>query len=299
MIGISGSSGFIGQNLLNSLHEAKCISLREKDWKILANNCDVLVNLVGKAHDHRGTATEQDYYYINLELTKEVFHVFKESSATLLIHVSSLAALEEFESSKPLTEADECHPNSWYGLSKRAAEIWLMKQKFSADKKIIILRPPMVHGSGDKGNLGLLYKLISKGIPYPLTSFNNSRSFISMDNFCYFIEQIILHQDKLDTGIYHIADDDAVSTKDIIEIIKKVSGKRVPTLALPKLLVKAIAKVGDKVPIPLNTPRLRKMTSDLLVSNEKIKQGLGIEKLPLTAKEGLEKTIKSFSERSE
>ena len=49
----------------------------------------------------------------------------------------------------------------------------------------------MIHGIGDKGNLGLLHKFISKGIPYPLSSFNNYRSFISMDNFSFFIKSII------------------------------------------------------------------------------------------------------------
>src|SRR5690606_12663074 len=105
--------------------------------------------------------------------------------------------------------------------------------------------PPMVHGPGDKGNLALLYKLISKGIPYPLSSFDNSRSFISIDNFSFFIQQIIEHQDKLDSGIYHIADDESISTKEIIEIIKNVTGKNVPNIALPKFLVKGIAKIGD------------------------------------------------------
>src|SRR5690606_37353749 len=127
----------------------------------------------------------------------------------------------------------------------------------------------------------------------PLSSFDNNRSFISIDNFCYFIEHIILNQGKIESGIYHIADDEAVSTKDIIGIIKEIEGRRVPNLALPKKVVEWIARLGDVIPIPLNTKRLKKMTSDLLVSNHKIKAALGVQKLPLTAKEGLIKTIRS------
>src|SRR5690606_34966386 len=152
----------------------------------------------------------------------------------------------------------------------------------------------MGHGLGDKGNLGLLYKLISKGIPYPLASFTNKRSFISIDNFTFFIKMIIDNQQKLNSGIYHIADDESISTKEIIEIIKNVTGKNVLNIAMPKFLIRVVAKMGDILPIPLNSKRLKKMTSDLLVSNQKIKQALGIEKLPLTAKDGLEQTIKSF-----
>src|SRR5690606_37898463 len=103
-------------------------------------------------------------------------------------------------------EDSSCNPISWYGHSKRTAEKWLLEQHLPPGKKLVILRPPMVHGPGDKGNLGLLYKLISKGIPYPLASFDNRRSFISIDNFSFFIEQIITHHEKMDSGIYHIAD---------------------------------------------------------------------------------------------
>lgn len=294
MIGIIGASGFIGENLLRALNHSEGFSLRKDGWQKQLSSASVIVNLVGKAHDHDGTGTEQDYYYANVELAKQVFNAFLESSVNLLIHVSSLAALEEFESSIPLTESDKCNPVSWYGKSKREAEEWLFAQELPVGKKLLILRPPMVHGPGDKGNLGLLYKLISRGIPYPLASFDNKRSFISIDNFSFFIQQIIENREKLDSGIYHIADDEVISTKELIAIIKNVTGKKVPNIALPKLLVQGMAKVGDILPIPLNSKRLKKMTSNLLVSNAKIKNALHIDKLPLTAKQGLELTIRSF-----
>src|SRR5690606_10609542 len=139
-----------------------------------------------------------------------------------------------------------CNPASWYGKSKRAAEEWLLAQDVPEGKKLIILRPPMVHGPGDKGNLGLLYKLISKGIPYPLSSFDNRRSFISIDNFCFFIQQIINKNDIIKSGIYHVADDEPVSTKEIIDIIKEVTDKNTPNLALSKFLVRGIARSEER-----------------------------------------------------
>lgn len=293
---VLGANGFIGKNLISKLDFCKGISIRVVGWENLIVNSDTIINLVGKAHNHKGTATEEDYCHANTVLAKQVYNTFISSDAKLLIHISSLAALEEFESPNPLRESDLSNPISFYGKTKREAEEWLIKQELPTDKKLIILRPPMVHGPGDKGNLGLLYKFISKGIPYPLSSFDNKRSFISIDNFCHFVQQIIENQEKLESGIYHIADDEPISTKEIIAIMKKVTNKNVPNVALPKAFVKTIAKIGDKIPIPLNSKRLKKMTSDLLVSNEKIKTALGIEKLPLTAKEGVEKTIRSFKE---
>nr|WP_315401958.1 NAD-dependent epimerase/dehydratase family protein [uncultured Sphingobacterium sp.] len=291
---ILGASGFIGQNLLTALPGSLSVSLRNNDWAEKLSSANIIVNLIGKAHDHGGVATEKDYYYVNTELVKVVFEAFINSSSNVLIHVSSLAAIEEFEATKPLLETDSSNSVSWYGRSKRAAEEWLLEQKLPTDKRLIIIRPPMVHGSGDKGNLGLLYKLISKSVPYPLSSFDNKRSFISITNFCFFIQQVIEKYHNLKSGIYHVSDDEPVSTKEIIGIIKEVTGKKGLNIGLPKFLVIAIAKFGDVIPIPLNSKRLKKMTSDLLVSNEKIKKALDIESLPLSAREGLEKTIKSF-----
>ncbi|WP_160069580.1 NAD-dependent epimerase/dehydratase family protein [Sphingobacterium bovisgrunnientis] len=296
MIKISGSSGFIGENLIKIIENSEGVSLRSEDWRFQLSTAKVIINLVGKAHDHKGTAIESDYYYANFDLLKEIYNEFIKSSASLLIHISSLAAVEEFESNDYLDEMASCNPKSFYGKSKREAEKWLLDQSIPRSKKIIILRPPMIHGPGDKGNLGLLYKLISKGIPYPLASFNNRRSFISIDNFNFLVKEIIAKQNSLESGIYHVADDEPVSTKEIISIIKSVTNKNVPDIALPKLFINAVAKVGDILSIPLNTKRLKKMTSNLLVSNTKVKNALGIEKLPLSAKEGLEITIKSFNQ---
>jgi nucleoside-diphosphate-sugar epimerase len=291
---ILGSSGFIGQNLIKRNPNSEGVSLRDGNWKNQISDAEVIINLVGKAHDHKGTATEQDFRYANVDLAKEIFNEFLKSNAKLLIHISSIAAQEEFESSKPLKEENQCHPFSSYGKTKREAEEWLLQQNLPEKKKLIILRPPMVHGEGDKGNLGLLYKLISKGIPYPLASFDNKRSFISIDNFSYFINQIIENKELLENGIYHISDDEAVSTKEIIEIIKKVENNNTLNLSLPKVLVKFLAKIGDIIPLPLNTKRLKKMTGNLEVSNQKIKNALGITQLPISAKKGIEITIKSF-----
>lgn len=292
-----GGSGFIGKNVMKKFPKNSIvpISLRTDEWKNnLPSEAEVFINLIGKAHDHEGRASYADYYEANVELTKQIFSEFFKSKAQLLIHISSIAALEELESPYPLKEEDFNNPLSHYGKTKREAEVWLLNQHLPKEKKIIILRPPLVHGEGDKGNLGLLYKFISKGIPYPLGAFENSRSFLSMDNFIFFLKEIINNQDKLDSGIYHIADDEVLSTKKILDIIKRVENKKIIDLYIPPIVIKVLARIGDFSPFPLNTKRLKKMTSNLEVSNQKIKSVLEIKKLPISAEKGIEITIKSF-----
>ena len=254
----------------------------------------MFINCIGKAHDHNGTATEDDFYFANYELVKVLFEEFLKSNAQIFIHISSIAAVEENVRKEVLTEDSVGNPHSHYGKSKKAAEEYLLKQSLPSGKKIFILRPTMIHGEGDKGNLTLLYKIISKGIPYPLGAFQNSRTFISVDNVVFLMNEIIKKHTEMKGGVYHITDDEPLSTQKIIKIIGAAKGKKPVTLSLPKPLVNGLAKIGDMVSLPINSKRLKKMTSNLIVSNQKIKTALNIDSLPITAEEGMKKTIESF-----
>ncbi len=168
------------------------------------------------------------------------------------------------------------------------------KGRTAMNKQVYILRPCMIHGPGNKGNLNLLYNVVKKGIPWPLGDFDNRRSFTSIDNLCYVIEGL-LNQD-VPTGIYHIGDDEALSTNELIGIMCEAMGKQPHIWKMNKGLMEGCAGLGTLLHLPLNTERLRKLTENYVVSNAKIKAALGIDKLPVTAKEGLMKTIRSFEE---
>ena len=296
MIALFGASGFLGTNLRAFLRvEHYSVNIRNKFWQEqISLNTNIFINCIGKAHDHNGTATEHDFYFANYELVKVLFEEFLKSNAQIFIHISSIAAVEENERKEVLTEDSVGNPHSHYGKSKKAAEEYLLKQSLPSGKKIFILRPTMIHGEGDKGNLTLLYKIISKGIPYPLGAFQNSRTFISVDNVVFLINEIIKKHTEMKGGVYHITDDEPLSTQKIIEIIGEAKGKKPIILSPPKFLINSLAKMGDIIPLPLNTKRLKKMTGNLEVSNQKIKNALGITQLPISAKKGIEITIKSF-----
>ncbi|MCS4166204.1 NAD-dependent epimerase/dehydratase family protein [Sphingobacterium sp. BIGb0116] len=298
---LGGNTGFIGSHLsakLKGPFQCEFVSMRNLSWVKDNISADCMINLVGKAHDFTGKATENDFFYANFELAKKAFDLFISSQAKVFIHISSLAAIEEVESAKTLAENATYNSVSPYGRSKQAAEEWLMSQQLPTDKKLIILRPPMVHGAGDKGNLKQLYSIVSKGIPYPLVRFKNKRSFLSIDNFCFYIEQILLQNKKLSSGIYHLSDDETLSSNEIVKIMKQETRLKVPCFPLPKRIISFLSKLGDHTrAFPLNTWRLKKLTSNLVVSNKKIKVALAIERLPKTAKEGLRDTIRALKQQ--
>lgn len=155
----------------------------------------------------------------------------------------------------------------------------------------------MIHGKGDKGNLKLLYAIIASGMPYPLGSYNNSRSFTTADNVAFVINEIIKQKSTVTSGIYNLCDDMPLSTTRVIEIIGKVRGKKTHILLIPRFIINTLAKVGDITSLPFNSRRLRKMTSNLVVSNDKIKLALGIKQLPVAAEDGMQQTIQSFSKK--
>lgn len=292
-ISVLGYTGFVGQHILAKFPSAVGVSLRDKDWRTKIIESDVIINLVGKAHDHNNLGTKEDYYYANFELTKEIFNFFVKSKARMLIHLSSIAAIEEYKADFPLNENHESHSNSWYGKSKFEAEKWLINQLLPNEKSLIILRPPMIHGPGDKGNLKLLYKFVEKGIPNPLFYFTNKRSFIYIENFLFYLNAI-LDDKKLSSGVYHLADNESLSTKEIIQIIEKELNRKNLSIPIPRFILFGFAKIGDIFAFPLNTKKVKKISSNLLVNNEKINNMLNIEKLPYTAEEGLKETIHSF-----
>lgn len=294
-ITITGSSGFVGQNLSKSLkekgHAVKELSLRDKDWS-LNKDADAVIHLAGKAHDTSNTSSANSYFEINKDLTILVFNEFLKSDCRDFFYFSSVKATADTVDGI-LDENNQSNPKTPYGKSKLEAENYLLSQKLPDNKRLFIIRPCMIHGPGNKGNLNLLYKIVEKGIPWPLASFHNERSFLSIDNLNFLISEMLLNE-GISSGIYNFADDVSVSTNDLVKIIARTSDKKERLWKINNALITTFAKIGDVMKLPLNSERLKKLTESYVVSNKKIKSALNLNSLPITAEQGLEKTIKSF-----
>ena len=294
-ITITGASGFVGSNLSKYLEEKGNIidklSLRKSDF-FLPKDADAVIHLAGKAHDTANTSADREYFEINTELTKKLFDDFLNSEIKDFLFFSSVKATADTLEGI----LDENHPSSPqtpYGRSKWEAEKYLLSKNLPSGKRLFIIRPCMIHGPGNKGNLNLLYKVVEKGIPWPLASFENRRSFLSIDNLNYLVDKII--NSDIPSGIYNFADDKAISTNELVRIIAKTSGKKEKLWHISAGLIWGVAKLGDKIKLPLNSERLKKLTENYIVSNQKIKKELHLDSLPVSAENGMKKTIESFN----
>lgn len=331
---ITGIHGFVGSNLVAALRERHIIygldivapkkegvvktfsweSFEIKDDASTLSDLpqfDAIIHLAGKAHDTRNESAAEVYFKVNTGLTEKIFDFFRASSAKKFIFFSTAkAAADRVEG--VLTEEVVPTPVGPYGESKIKAENYIFsKLKIENEsntllrssntspnlgeesaKRVYILRPCMIHGPGNKGNLNLLYGVVKKGIPWPLGAFENRRTFTSVENICFAVEGLMTKD--VPSGIYNMGDDEALSTNELIEEICKSLGKKARIWKLPKGLMIGIAKVGGWLHLPLNPLRLQKLTENYVSSNEKIKRALGIEKMPVDARVGLQRTLDSF-----
>lgn len=223
---------------------------------------------------------------------KQLFDTFRYSNCETFVYMSSVKAVADTVEGK-LVEDVEAKPMTAYGKSKLAAEQHLLAQELPKGKRLYILRPCMIHGPNNKGNLNLLYSFVKKRIPYPFGNYKNRRTFVSVENLCFAIRELIANN-KIPSGVYNVADDQSLSTNALVETMAIALDTKANIWKVPKGLVKGVAKLGDVLPLPVNSERLQKLTENYEVSNAKLKKALGKE-FPLTAKEGLLKTV-SFLE---
>ena len=304
---ITGVHGFVGSNLVeylkaeNEIYGLDIISpektgvVKTFSWDDLdagvVPEMDAIIHLAGKAHDTKNKSDAEVYFKVNTGLTQKIFDYFLFSGASKFVFFSTAkAAADRVEG--VLTEDVVPTPVGPYGESKIKAEEYVLGKELPTGKQVYIFRPCMIHGPGNKGNLNLLYSVVRKGIPWPLGAFENRRTFTSIENICFAVNGVLTKD--VPSGIYNMGDDAALSTNELIEEICKSLGKKAHIWRLPKGLMIGVARVGGWLHLPLNPFRLQKLTENYVSSNAKIKAALGVEKMPVDAREGLQRTLESF-----
>jgi nucleoside-diphosphate-sugar epimerase len=305
---ITGVTGFLGSNLVRYFASNSTIRLfgvsrdreaAEKQFKsfpvVMVDSCsvdmlnrhhiDTVIHLAGIAHDLSNQYKEEDYFRVNYEGTVKLYDNFLKSQATRFIFLSSIKAA--VDAGQHVIDEDVTPvPSSPYGRSKLKAEQYILDQTNGKDKHFYLIRPCMVHGPGNKGNLNLLYKFVNTGLPYPLGAFQNQRSFLNIDNFNFVMDHLVTG--NIPSGIYNVADDGSLSTNELIRVIAQALGKKERIWKVPTGLIRFLFSV-------YNRKMLQKLTDDMVVSNAKLLHCIGAP-LPVSMEEGLRRTVMSFNQ---
>ncbi|MGB0778420.1 MAG: NAD-dependent epimerase/dehydratase family protein [Flavobacteriaceae bacterium] len=303
---ISGASGFVGRNLISSIrstmnqYNVSGVSrVASKDSNITYSNIDVedfndisvFIHLAAMASDVKSLSNREEYFKVNTDLTKMLFDLFLKSTCDTFVFMSSVKAVRDTFSGV-LDESISPQPIGVYGESKLLAEEYILSKKIPLGKRVFILRPTMIHGTGNKGNLNFLVKLIRHGVPYPFGKYNTKKSFLSIDNLNFIIKEIILDK-RIAGGVYNICDSEPLNMNEVITLIADSIDRNSRILNIPKFLISAIKYMGDKLKLPFNSTTVQKLTSTYIVSNKKIINVIGKE-LPYTSRQGLIKTLTSL-----
>ena len=243
---VTGASGFVGANLIEVLKDAgnKVIATSrsrveqpgifyvaspelgpEADWTPALSGIDAVVHLAGRAHvvtsEQADAKTDQAYLRINAEGTRALAAQCAAAGVKHFIFLSSCHAVAG-ESDDVLTDRTVPQPVTAYGRSKLAAEESIKSVLADSGCAWTILRPPLVYGPGNKANFGLLVKLVQTGLPLPLASVRNRRSFIYVENLVDLIGTCLANP-KAFGKTFLPSDAEDVSTPELIRAIARAN----------------------------------------------------------------------------
>jgi nucleoside-diphosphate-sugar epimerase len=304
---LTGASGFIGQSVMKHFEDCD-FTIFEHRGKVLERNniverinsfegtipqSEVWINLAGKAHDLSRVQSDKPYWEANYDFVLQVYNEFlKQKEAKVFIHLSSIKAVAD-EPNRIIDETYPEDPKTVYGISKLEADKYIMSHLPTGDKRVYILRPTMVHGEGNKGNLNSLFKYCQSPLPYILGNYNGSRSYLSIENLLFVIDELI--NAAYPSDVFCLSDTDCIKTNELVSWIYSQLGKQARIVRVPRFLMGTLAWIGDYLPIPVNTDTLKKVGSDYLVDSKKVRRVIG-KQFPVTAVDGMKKTLKTFTE---
>jgi nucleoside-diphosphate-sugar epimerase len=311
---ITGATGFVGSHCLDALqtddHSLRAavrsypVNPRSKvefvpvgdigpstDWRSVLEGVDVVLHLAARAHILNDTASdpEAEFQRVNTQGTIRLVEQSIQAGVKRFVFVSSIGAMAS-SSHTLLKEDSPCCPDTPYGRSKLQAEQQLVHMATAAKMEWTIIRPPLVYGPANPGNMERLIQLVFKGVPIPLGSVHNRRSLIYVRNLVDAIRLCLFHPAAANQ-LFLVSDNQDVSTPDLIRAIAAAMDRSTIILPIPLSILTSISRLIGKQDL------FEKLTGSLALETQKITRLINW-KPPYTFEEGINKTIQSCLEKS-
>ena len=233
----------------------------------------------------------ESFRSVNVHGTERLARMAIEKGVKRLVYISSISIHGNSTVDRAYVEDDEAQPNSPYAVSKWEGELVLRKIERESDLEIVIVRPPLVYGEGVGGNFLRMMQWTNKGLPLPLKSIRNKRSFIGIENLADLIACCVSHPEAAGET-FLAADGEDLSTPDLIGRVANLMGRSARLFPMPESVIRALGKMAGKGDI---TDRL---CSSLQVNANKARRLLKWQpQLPLDM--GLSRTVRWYMKRNE
>jgi nucleoside-diphosphate-sugar epimerase len=308
---VTGANGFVGSQLSETLaksgHEVRntarslasnssttrelitCDLESVDNLDHLTTGCDAIVHLAGRAHvmsDNPATS-ESLYVSANVDVTRKLAQSAARTGVKRMILMSSVKVNGESTTiNTPFTAQDIPNPQDPYGRSKTQAEQALWEITSTSDLEGVVIRPPLVYGPGVRANFASLIGIVGRGLPLPLGSIQNKRSFVSLDNLVDLISTTVQSPNAAG-NTFLVSDGHDLSTPELVRSIASALDQSPKLFPFPSALLKLAATATGK------RSAYDRLCGSLTVDIALTKQKLSWSP-PCTVQDSMQRTVDAF-----
>lgn len=299
MILVSGASGFIGQRLVSQLLLDGCVCRQLvhrpggepsafvadlADGGALAKACsgvESIFHCAGYAHAFASLSGDDlaKHREVNFEGTRNLVEAAGRAGVKRFVYLSSVKAMVE-PGEQCIDEDFSGQPETAYGQSKLAAEQAVLAAGRRYGMHVVNLRLAMVYGSGGRGNLERMGRLVARGLFPPLPETGNHRSLVHVDDVVSAM-RLAAADDRANGRSYIVAGREAPSGRALYDALRQAQGLPPCRWSVPAVALRLAAKTGDGLEkllgrrLPLDSEVLDRLLGSAWYSPTRIERELG------------------------
>lgn len=260
---VTGSTGFIGANLIRTLVETGRYRVRaaartekacypegvetvwigdigpDLDWSDALAGVDVVVHAAARIHvtKEEGANPLPVFRTVNVDGTKRLAEHAAAAGVRRFVFLSTIKVNGEYTVERPFQPEDVAAPQDAYAISKWTAEERLREIGMRTGLEVCIIRPPLVYGPGVKGNFRELMSLIERGVPLPFGAVRNRRSLTNVHNLCDLIVRCMEHPAAAGQT-FLVSDGEDVSIAELVGRLGRAMGRPARLLPVPPFILR-------------------------------------------------------------
>ncbi|HTD06135.1 SDR family oxidoreductase [Undibacterium sp.] len=310
---LTGVSGFVGHAIAQSLVQQSipltCASRQplaqetaaakvhliadlnaDTDWTPCLPGISTVIHCAARVHVMNETAGDPLALFrsVNVDATLNLARQAAAAGARQFIFLSSVKVNgEETQPGAAFTENTPPHPSDPYGISKYEAEQALLELAKTTGMAVTIIRPPLVYGPGVRANFLSMMQWVKKGLPLPLGSIRNKRSFVYLQNLVSLV-LTCMDNPAAYNEVFLVSDDHDLSTTELLQNSAEAFDLRSRLLPFPPGLLMLLATLAGR------RSAAQRLCQSLQVDISKARSRLAWTP-PFTVRQGLQATARHLT----